>query len=109
MDSRPATGVTAGALGVAAASVCAEGGVDLAWHLLENFHFTEFEVKAKGEVEGDIAFDFALKGSNPNVCGNHPIEFNLAVELPLASLLRSFSEASAIPGTVERALREDTP
>ena len=91
-----------GATGGAAAALPDIADVDLVRSVLQNFHYTSLQIILEGDLE-QLGADIHLAGANPDVYDGHPIEFNLHIDYPPRSFLRSlglFTELSS--GLAER-------
>ncbi len=89
-----------------APGLAANPGMVIALRALENFSYEKLEIRVDGEAAGAVRVAAALRGSNPDLEGGRPVEFNLNLEGELGDLVGAGATAYQIPENVERRLRE---
>ena len=93
---RPSAGVEV------AAARQSEFGVAL--EALKNFYYEELDLRLSGNPNGSIEFSLHLAGSNPDFHAGHSVNFNLNLEAPLASLLKTASYTQGLADKIEQNL-----
>jgi len=79
---------------------------ELAFNALRDFRFTVLEIGADGNLSGQIAFTIRLLGHNPDVLYGTPFAFNLNVEAPFVSLVRSGTSFTGTRWLADAVVRE---
>jgi hypothetical protein len=92
--------------GAGAAGLAANPGMAIALRALQNFAFEKLEVRVDGDALGPVVVTAALRGSNPDLEGGRPVEFNLSVEGELGDLVGAGLASYQIPEEIERRLGE---
>jgi hypothetical protein len=77
----------------------------LALAAFSNFRYERLEARLDGDLGGELRVGLHVRGANPELEGGRPIELNLSLAAPLASLVRSGTETYRVPDAIEERLR----
>lgn len=80
-----------------AALAGSNAGLALARQALENFYYRSLQLRLDGDFGGAMSIGLTLEGSNPDLHGGHPLEFNLNLDGALALLVQKAVEAYRLP------------
>ncbi|WP_299083713.1 YdbH domain-containing protein [uncultured Paraglaciecola sp.] len=72
--------------------------------LLENLDFSQLESKVTLKPDGEMLFDFAIKGNNP--VQNQAVNFNYSHQENLFSLLESIRLINSVEKTIEQKINQ---
>lgn len=67
---------------------------ELAFNALRDFHFSVLEIRADGNLSGDMLITMKLAGYSPAVLQGAPFVFNIGVDSKLMQLIRSGQRAT---------------
>lgn len=71
---------------------------------LRDFRYESLEMSLDGDPQGKIRIGLRLLGSNASYYAGHPVDFNLNLEAPLFSLLRSARIGHTVPDAISERL-----
>jgi hypothetical protein len=80
--------------------------IKIALQALEDFRYESLRISLDGDARQSVKTELHLRGSNPALDHDRPVEFNISLDAPLASLLRSSLATYRLPDAVERRLRD---
>lgn len=106
IDAGRLTAIGPGTLSYTGNALPAESpSVDLARRALRDFAYRDLSLEVTGGTQDSLALAIRLEGSNPEVLGGHPFQFNLAFDGPLTQLIQEGLQGYTIPNQIRKRLQ----
>jgi hypothetical protein len=80
--------------------------VGLMLQAVQNFHYEDLSVTLSGSPGQDMVMTLALAGSNPDLHGGHPLQFNLNLSGQLNDILGAALKTYRLPDTIRQRIKE---